>query len=979
MAGRERFGKIAICTERSMTENAPLKNRNRTNASSKKIKRFFVLGTFLSLILFFGLSIVTSYLSVHSAMQDVLEQNYNQLYGAAFVVHPGDRRAVNVLEDRLSGLGYQKVTEAIRSKTWLENEGEILVYPESAGQQETYQMSIEKNQVQLLTRQRDGLLLDRLELGRPLLTSFTHRIWELRYPLVYEQIPQKLVDAILATEDTSFFNHFGIDPRGIGRAALVNLKAKKIVQGGSTITQQLVKSLMGRTERKFAKKIEEASLALLFDFFYSKEEILTAYCNTIYLGYIGPFTVYGVAAAAQHFLGKKLQDLSPGECALLAGLIRSPNRLSPHRHPDAAKQRATVILGRMEKLGMVSSSVKVPNLLGIHKEKTELLARSWYYAAVKEEIDRRVKSNGSEQSFYLGMDPELQAAAGRQLDKKAGQLEARAKKSKERIEGAIVALDVETGAVRALVGGRDFTKSKFNRALQAERQIGSLVKPFVYMLALEKEGKNRIPFQLREVDDRPLVHHYDGDKRTWRPKNFDHKYLGTISNRRALITSRNIPAVLQGEKVGLAPLSSLLKELEVADIKTVKPAVYLGAIDSTPVKMAGAYRALAAGGEFVRPFMLEGVSQKSKWPWVKSEKIVQTHRTVKQLLDPVSSYIITDMLKGVLTEGTGRSAKKYQIDAEVAGKTGTSSDMRDGWFAGYSPKLTMVTWMGRDQGKPMGFTGGSSSLHPWAALMKEFGGNQTTEFEVPPQVKFVALGEEGRDIAYAEPRWPQVIAESKAETPEQSLSVVSLLTALGKVLQKKDISRASENATHGSNLAEMWSKVAVQPVKDVTVKGLVSAVTPMDTKKIEDRLEQVKVGLSDAGKRLVQVISEKSHKSEVVDKPRKRKDETNLVSVVKKSKRVNGVVRQHQKQPKQILAHVKYVEEPRTQMVSPPNYKYPKPTKPLNKAAHTTTVAAPVKQSKRESSVMSYGQKSGKTYRIQEGTTLLPRQRYKYF
>ncbi len=569
---------------------------------------------------------------------------------------------------------------------------------------------------ELVGGQGDKLKLHKVSPGRPLLTSFEKSIWEVRYPLAYKMIPEVLKEAIVVTEDKSFFSHHGIDLRGIVRAVLVNIRHRKIVQGGSTITQQLVKTLVGRTGRDFSAKLEETLLALCIDFFYSKDEIFEAYCNTIYMGRVGPFAIHGMQAAARHLLQKEVAELTTKDCALLAGLIRSPNPHSPLRHPERAVSRANTVRQQMRKFSGQPGELKAqPYALNyLDLQSPELLPLAWYYQQVQKELTERLRGASPDQVFeiYLALDPALQRQAQYRMNHQLELLEKKKSLEPGSLQSGIAAMDVAGGGVRALVGGRDFNKSRFNRAVDANRQIGSLVKPFVYLTAM-MELPETVPYQAQLVDDLPFTKRIDG--RYWRPTNYDHKYLGRITWRKALAMSRNTPAIRIGESVGLEPVRRTLMVLRINNSPGTGPALFLGAVESSPLKMAAAYRAIAANGVFVKPYFIEEI---------KSEgKLIYKPRGGKQLFDKGKTDSMTSMLAAVMSEGTGKSVKKYNLETSMAGKTGTSNELHDGWFAGFSSELAMAVWVGRDSNTTMGYTGAASALPVWAQLMKSFGGD----------------------------------------------------------------------------------------------------------------------------------------------------------------------------------------------------------------------------------------------------------------
>lgn len=697
------------------------------------LRRRAILPVAFGLVMFAGILgfiVFRDFFAIDQAMRQAVAGEYHRLLAAELVLRPGDRLDGDILRRRLAMLGFsEKQAATTEERTWWGKGESLYVNPAESGKGvTTVCLSLADGRLQQLTRVTDGVLLADLKLGRPLLTAFRESIWELRYPLSYAGLPQDLVNGLLAAEDTSFFRHPGIDPRGIARAAWVNFRQGRVVQGGSTITQQLVKSLQGRSERELELKMREALVAMLIEFFFSKEEILAAYCNSVYMGRIGPFALHGMVAAARHLLGKELAELSPLDCGVLAGLIRSPNRLSPLRHPDEALQRAEQVLNRMEHLELLTENVTLRNPDRDDAAIEGLLARAWYYEATEQEIDRLLAKRqswlGGPVTVLLGMDPQLQARAQQLLRDRLNTIEPDS--DGRPAQGAVVCQSVEDGSVRALVGGDDFRRSRFNRAHRARRQVGSLVKPFVYLAAMAA-APDGPAFGERLVADTPLALRVG--RRIWRPQNYDHRFLGTISWHRGLITSRNVPAVRIGEQAGVARVGDLLGRVGLETGDAPQPSIYLGALEATPLQVAAAYRSIAAGGEYRSPLLIEG------WHQGRRSRSLVAGGTM--VLDAGHCASMTTMLADVLTEGTGRAARRYQLGRGMAGKTGTSSALRDGWFAGYSPELVTVVWLGRDTGE-LGLAGATAALPVWGPLMHDWGGN--TAFAAPARVLLARSG-----------------------------------------------------------------------------------------------------------------------------------------------------------------------------------------------------------------------------------------------
>jgi penicillin-binding protein 1B len=554
-------------------------------------------------------------------------------------------------------------------------------------------------------------------------------------------MPRHLVQAVLAAEDHRFYEHAGVDLRAVGRAIWVNLRRGELVQGGSTLTQQLVKNLVLTPKRTWERKLQEAALALVIERRYGKDEILAAYLNGIYLGQHGGFAVYGVGAAARSFFGKEADRLTLGEAATLAGIIRAPNTYSPIQHPDRARERRNVILRRMKDLGLLderglAQAAKEPIAV---QRGTAIGALGPYFAdwvrAQVEQVQPADESSSAGLRIYTTLYPVLQRAAeaalARGLDRLEGQYRAlRRSDPGARLQGALVALDPRTGEIRAMVGGRDYGQSQFNRAVRARRQPGSAFKPFVYLAALghgpRGEPPNFTPASL--VEDRPLT---IGSGRTaWTPRNYENRYEGTVTVRRALEQSLNAATVWMAETVGYDAVVRAAREAGFTSPLEPVPALVLGSFEVTPLELASAYAPFASGGERTPPTGLRAV--------VDREGGVSKPRAERiPALQPDEAFLITHLLKGVIDRGTGASARALGVEGPVAAKTGTTNEGRDTWFVGYTPRLVVLVWVGFDQRDVLRLSGAQAALPIWADFMRTaLDVVPPTLFEPPTSITF---------------------------------------------------------------------------------------------------------------------------------------------------------------------------------------------------------------------------------------------------
>jgi penicillin-binding protein 1A len=544
-----------------------------------------------------------------------------------------------------------------------------------------------------------------------------------------EQIPQHMVDAIISVEDRKFYSHWGIDVFGIIRAASSNIRAGRVVQGASTITQQLARNLFTMFDVSMSRKIKEMILALKIERTYSKDEILEMYLNQIYFG----SGAYGVEAAAREFFGKSATDLSIGEAALIAGLPKNPRDYSPHYHLDRAVQRRTVVLTSMVSDGKLDPAVAdsvaaTPIKIGEAAEGDPFAA--YFLEHVRQYLEARY---GADRIYHDGLqvyttlDPYLQRVAEDSLEthllgiEKAHRYDQTRESYKaavesgeepkvEYIQSAVIAIDVQTGYIRTMVGGRSFKDSNWNRAVQARRQPGSSFKPFIYLAAIENGFS---PADI--ILDAPIVLDMpNGD--VYKPRNFKEKFEGEITIRRALNKSINVPAVRILLSLGPPAAISYAHRL---GIKSPLDAVYslaLGTEEVTLLELTNAYATLAAGGVRAEPIFVKRVFD-------RDGKLLEDNTVYREeVLSPQSAFIITNMLESAINEGTGRGARLMGFLEPAAGKTGTTNDYTDGWFVGYTPELALGVWTGFDVNKSMGrnMTGARASLPTWTEVMKAY-------------------------------------------------------------------------------------------------------------------------------------------------------------------------------------------------------------------------------------------------------------------
>lgn len=581
-------------------------------------------------------------------------------------------------------------------------------------------IEVEAERIVALTAQ--GRSLPAVALEPEVLTSAGDAPGELVRPVRLRDVPRALRDAVLAAEDHRFLEHHGVDLHGVARALWANLRAARVVQGGSTITQQLVKSRLLSQERTVARKLREGWIALLVEWRYAKDDILEQYLNEVYLGHRGGLAIRGVGAAARAYIGREAHQLTLGESALLAGMIRAPNSYSPLLDRNRARQRRDRVLGRMRELGMITPAEH-------ERARGEpLRARpagspgppALYFADhARREAEGGLGSTlGGRHAVHIvtSLDTTLQrfaeSAVARGLDRLEAQHPAlRRGGPGDRLQAALLAIDPRSGQIRAMVGGRDYRASQFNRAVLAARQPGSAFKPLVYLAALERRSAEPVLTAASLVEDAPITLVVDG--KSWSPRNYGDRYEGRVTVRRALEASLNGATVRVAQQIGFPALVATARRLGLQSALAPVPAAALGAFEVTPLDLARAYVPLANGG---RRFEARAVSSVQD---TRGQTLWNGHAPGEPVLSAAEAHLMTSLLEGVMRSGTAAAAGPVTLPAAVAGKTGTTNEGRDAWFVGYSSNLVALVWIGFDSGRPHGLSGTQAALPIWVDFMRQ--------------------------------------------------------------------------------------------------------------------------------------------------------------------------------------------------------------------------------------------------------------------
>ncbi len=586
----------------------------------------------------------------------------------------------------------------------------------------------------------DEVAIDSYTLAPESLTNDPATRGAARTELSFKDIPPVLVQAITSIEDRRFFDHHGLDFFGVARALVRNAGEERIGQGGSTITQQLVKNTYLTPERTLRRKFAEAMLAFTIERRLSKEDIFALYCNEVFLGQRGAIAVRGVDQAAHVYFGKELKNLTLAEAATIAGMIQSPTRYSPVRENEAARTRRNTVLGTMVRDGFINleqaATVAKDPLLIADFDPTRESAAPYFIDYVNRESeagnDTDAPKTGmavSGSALVTTLDLDLQALAAEAIEHQLKRLDEVYKTRGARPQAALVALDPRTGKVLAMIGGRNYAESQLNRATDALRQPGSTFKPFVYAAALET-GMS----PLRMFWDKPQEFTYAGGQR-YRPSNYGGAFsMSEVTMRTGLVKSLNVVTVDVATETGLARVANTALKFGLPR-PAPYPALALGTKEATPLEMAAAYAAFANGGTRVQPQVVETGEGSPE---------------AEQIIAPTTAFMITDMLEDVIDRGTARAAKGAIPHTAIAGKTGTS---RDGWFIGYTPNLVCAVWIGFDDNKQLGLTGAEAALPAWTEFMRqavdlrpELGGRSfdqpegITIAEIDPETEALATG-----------------------------------------------------------------------------------------------------------------------------------------------------------------------------------------------------------------------------------------------
>jgi len=708
-------------TKKKVTKKSSSRRKTKRTTKTSSFKHIFILFVLVSFI-------ATFFYSLYLGQQVTVKFEGKRwsvparVYGRPLELFAGSPVTPDQLKAELKRLGYQHQKKPEAEGTWGFNGQRYLIntrpfqfWDESVNAQSLSVLF----DGQHITEIRDvnvGVEEALIRIEAPMIDSIYPSHNEDRILLKDSDLPELMIDALVAIEDRDFYQHYGVNPKSIFRALLVNLKAGHVVQGGSTLTQQLVKNFLLTNERSFVRKFNEALMALIVDARYEKSEILEAYANEIYLGQDGRRAIHGFGLASHFYFNRPLRELDLSKIALMVGLIKGPSYYDPRRHAERAKKRRNLVLDVMHEQGLISSvqqtKAKQAGLGVKNSKKGTSRGYPAFIKLVRKQLQRDYKEEDLTSEglrVFTTLDPWIQSIAERQSRLALGKLEKKYHLAANKLETAVVIASPSSGEILALVGGRASRFSGFNRALDAVRPIGSLIKPFVYLSALMLP--NRYSLVSKIQDEKVKITLPNGD--TWSPGNYDKKSHGEVSLLTALVHSYNQATVNLGMDVGISSVVQVLRKAGVSRPVNAFPSMLLGALSLSPLEVTQMYQTLSAGGFYSPLRTIREVLDNNNQP------LQRYPLTVKQALPASATYLTNTALQAVITSGTGRGLNSMlSPNYNLAGKTGTTNDLRDSWFAGFSSNYVATVWVGRDDNKAAGLTGSQGAMKIWGEIIK---------------------------------------------------------------------------------------------------------------------------------------------------------------------------------------------------------------------------------------------------------------------
>lgn len=694
------------------------------------------------------------------------------IYGAPHLLKPGEPVAETGVFDRLHRLGYRAVPVVQTPGDYAAADDAIDLYlhaqEESRQPPRRVQLELKDGVITNVVSVQERETIPFVALEPPLLSGMRGGSRQVREWVPYSRIPPAVITAVLAVEDRRFFSHYGVDPVAIGRALWANLMRGGVVQGGSTITQQLAKNLFYSPQRTMERKLREVVAAFVMEWKYRKEEILESYLNEIYLGQAGSVSIYGIGEAAHRYFAKPLEALSIEEIALVAGLIKGPNTYSPTKNLEHAMLRRNVVLRRLRDEGLLTEDAwkeAVNRPVRVSLPEDVVTDAPYFVDYLLRQVEAGTGMGIPEGArIYSTLDPFIQQLATEALHKGLAKLEQQypaLREGESPLQGAVVVLEARTGQLRAMVGGREYRASQFNRAAQAHRQAGSLFKPFVYLAAFEaarSEGSTGVT-PATMLADEPVS--FESGSGPWSPQNYDRQFRGPVTVRAALEQSLNVPAVRTAHRLGIGSINRLLRGFGIQGALPDNLSIALGSASVSLLEITSAYGGLANGGVVVKPVALTNLVRESgDTLW---SPLLDRHQAVSAQ----GAYLATSLLKGVLDRGTGSKARVWGLRGPVAGKTGTTDGYRDAWFVGYTPELVIGVWVGFDDERAIRLTGSQAALPIWVDVARRLIPADSPDFAVPSGIVSRTIDPRTGQLATAQ--CPERVTEVFLEGTEPSV------------------------------------------------------------------------------------------------------------------------------------------------------------------------------------------------------------------
>ncbi len=723
-------------TARSKTGRSAKKPVKKSHPLWQTVKRWLLIAILFSTFLFVT---YIGYLD-YKVQESFNQQQWSlpaKIYAQPMTIKPGGLYSTNQVIDLLKELGYRR-TEAIDAQgTYTQKNSELVINTRSFQFWDRFQPSqtitvrYSGSIIRSVKRTENKQQLAEYRMEPVVIGRFYPTLKEDRVLISLDDVPQSLIFGLLATEDRDFYQHHGLSFKAIGRAIVANTRSGGIVQGGSTITQQLVKNLYLTPERTWIRKANEAILALLLEYHYSKDEILESYLNEIYLGQDGAREIHGVGLASQFYFGKPLKELELHEIALLTGIIKGPSDYNPRRYMNRAMKRRNLVLNLMEGQEFISAKQRE----SAEKKPLDVIAAKRYsssrYPAFMQYIQHELASEFDKESLttaglniFTTLDLSVQNHLEQSIHHGLKTLEKRKKVNK--LQTAAVVTDRQSGEIVGFAGGRDLRFAGFNRVLNAVRPIGSLVKPAVFLSALSLPDEYTLITLLK---DQPIKLRGQNGK-LWEPANYDRKAHGYTPFHEALTFSYNLATVDLGMQLGLGYVAKTLRQMSINRHIRLLPSLLLGSLELSPLEVTQMYQTIATQGFYTPLKSIRAVTAND------GQLLYQKNMVMHQVLESAPTYLLNTNLQEVMQVGTGKSSSNYVPDSlMVAGKTGTTNDLRDSWFAGYSGDYLAVFWVGRDDNHSTRLTGSSGALQLWSRLMKRIA-RKPLELKPPESIGF---------------------------------------------------------------------------------------------------------------------------------------------------------------------------------------------------------------------------------------------------